>query len=73
MVNPGRPSVHYSGAGHGGSGGQGYGQSHAGAPSGDLYEPNLFGSCGGLGRYSEIGGNGGGKIWINVTGTNNFT
>ena len=59
-----------SGAGHGGRGGRGHitnGASFTGAPYGDLYQPNLFGSVGGAGSTSGRGGNGGGILWFNVT------
>lgn len=54
-----------SGAGHGATAGRGYGTTFVGAPYGDLYEPNRFGSCGG----GSLGGSGGGLIHLNATGT----
>ena len=60
-----------SGAGHGGSGGRGsvaHGTSKTGFAYGDLYEPDEFGSAGGAGSRNVRGGNGGGMLWMNVTG-----
>ncbi|XP_038052472.1 uncharacterized protein LOC119725183 [Patiria miniata] len=73
-VNPGRPHVSTgvgSGAGHGGSGGISvYSPSKtSGFAYGDLYEPYMFGSSGGLGISNAAGGRGGGLIWMNVTDT----
>ena len=55
-----------SGGGFGGSAGHGQGTSYTGQPYGDLYEPNLYGSCGG---GSAVSGSGGGILWMNVTDT----
>ncbi|XP_071506021.1 uncharacterized protein [Diadema antillarum] len=41
----------------------------AGLPYGDLYEPYVFGSSGGLGSEDQPGAAGGGIIWMNVTDT----
>ena len=60
-----------SGAGHGGSGGRGNIQSGAantGFAYDHLYEPDMFGSAGGKGQNGARGGNGGGVLWMNVTG-----
>lgn len=62
IVNPGR-GVRYSGAGHGGTGGQGSGSTKAGLAYDDLYEAVMFGSSGG-GLKS---GNGGGVMFFNVS------
>ena len=70
-VNPGYPvSYRRSGASHGGTGGRVTGQTQRTMTSyGDLYEPKVFGSTGGIGYHSNsYGGNGGGIIWMNVTG-----
>ncbi|XP_033640829.1 uncharacterized protein LOC117301055 [Asterias rubens] len=73
-VNPGMPDLNTglgSGAGHGGSGGisiHSAGRT-SGFAYGDLYEPYVFGSAGGLGINSASGGRGGGLIWMNVTDT----
>ena len=55
-----------SGAGHGGTSGHGAGSQYTGQPYGHLFEPSAFGSAGGGGPV--VGGNGGGTIWLNVTG-----
>ena len=73
-VNPGMPDVSTglgSGAGHGGSGGISATSPTrtSGFAYGDLYEPYVFGSAGGLGINSAPGGRGGGLIWMNVTDT----
>lgn len=59
-----------SGGGHGGSGGRGSNSDGHGAGFAydDLYEPDDFGSSGGVGWHGEQGGTGGGIIWLNVTG-----
>lgn len=70
-VNPGYP-VNYrrSGASHGGSGGRVQGQTQRTAKAyGHIFEPETFGSSGGIGYHStSYGGNGGGIIHLNVTG-----
>ena len=55
-----------SGAGFGGSSGRGVGTTRTGQPYGDLYEPNIYGSCGG---GASVSGSGGGILWMNVTDT----
>ena len=73
-INPGHgidDNEGASGAGHGGSGGRGsltYGTPKTGFAYGDLYEPYIYGSAGGKGRGGTRGGNGGGMLWMNVTG-----
>ena len=72
-INPGHgiDSNGASGAGHGGSGGRGSltrGTPKTGFAYGDMYEPYIFGSAGGKGSSSSRGGNGGGMLWMNVTG-----
>ena len=72
-INPGHgnDANGASGAGHGGSGGRGSltgGTPNTGFAYGDLYEPYIFGSAGGKGSSSSRGGNGGGMLWMNVTG-----
>jgi hypothetical protein len=62
IVNPGRGLL-YSGAGHGGTGGQGSGSVQAGLPYDDLYEAVMFGSSGG----GSKSGNGGGVMFFNVS------
>ena len=73
-INPGHGSDNAyggSGAGHGGSGGRGNiagGAEVTGFAYDDLYEPDMFGSAGGKGSHNDRGGNGGGVLWMNVTG-----
>ena len=62
IVNPGRGFAN-SGAGHGGTGGQGKGSVKAGLPYDDLYEAVMFGSSGG----GSKSGNGGGVMFFNVS------
>lgn len=62
VVNPGCGKT-FSGAGHGGTGGQGQGSNQSGVAYGDIYEATTFGSSGG-GLKS---GNGGGVLFFNVS------
>lgn len=55
-----------SGGGHGGSSGKGAGTTLTGQPYGHLFQPYEIGSAGGGGRNK--GGQGGGKIYIEVSG-----
>lgn len=52
-----------SGAGHGARAGRGSSARVVGTVYGDLYEPLRFGSCGG----GDVGGQGGGVLFFNVT------
>jgi hypothetical protein len=54
-----------SGAGHGGTSGKGAGTSLTGQPYGHLFQPLKIGSAGGGG--ANIGGQGGGKLYIKVS------
>ena len=68
VVNSGLGVTHVtgsSGAGHGGSSGRGGGTDLTGQPYGKLFEPDTFGSAGG---GDASGGQGGGVLWMNVTG-----
>ena len=55
-----------SGGGFGGSAGRGKGALKTGQPYGDLYEPKVYGSCGG---GAAVSGSGGGIMWMNITDT----
>ena len=55
------------GAGHGGRGGHGYGQSTTGEPYGNVFEPTDFGCRGGYGNNGNTWGKGGGIIYISVS------
>ncbi|KAH3816398.1 hypothetical protein DPMN_117914 [Dreissena polymorpha] len=55
-----------SGAGHGGTSGKGSGTTLTGQPYGHLFQPYQIGSAGGGG--ANIGGQGGGKIVLEVSG-----
>ena len=54
------------GAGHGGRGGQGQGQTKTGAPYGDLFEPVAVGCNGGIGSSAAGFGRGGGTIYLKI-------